>query len=72
MSVTEVIRSWKDEDFWMSLSDEQRALLPDNPAGDAGQDLSEGRSDRELCAITIERPHCLETNVIFCTRFPVC
>jgi mersacidin/lichenicidin family type 2 lantibiotic len=28
-----IIRAWKDEDFRNSLSDEERALLPEHPAG---------------------------------------
>jgi mersacidin/lichenicidin family type 2 lantibiotic len=33
MSNLDVIRAWKDEDYRLSLSDEQLSLLPDNPAG---------------------------------------
>jgi mersacidin/lichenicidin family type 2 lantibiotic len=33
MSVENIIRAWKDEHFRNSLSDAERALLPDNPAG---------------------------------------
>ena len=29
----DIIRAWKDEEYRMSLSDEERSLLPDNPAG---------------------------------------
>jgi mersacidin/lichenicidin family type 2 lantibiotic len=29
----EIVRSWKDEDYLPSLSSQERALLPDNPAG---------------------------------------
>ena len=29
----DIIRAWKDEEYRMSLTEEQRALLPDNPAG---------------------------------------
>jgi mersacidin/lichenicidin family type 2 lantibiotic len=28
-----IIRAWKDEEYRLSLSDEERSLLPDNPAG---------------------------------------
>jgi len=34
MSVAEAIRAWRDEDYAMSLADEARASLPENPAGD--------------------------------------
>lgn len=33
MSNENIIRAWKDEDYWNSLSEEQRSQLPDNPAG---------------------------------------
>jgi mersacidin/lichenicidin family type 2 lantibiotic len=33
MSDIDIIRAWKDEDYRNSLSPEQRALLPENPAG---------------------------------------
>jgi mersacidin/lichenicidin family type 2 lantibiotic len=33
MSVENIIRAWKDEHFRNSLSDAERALLPENPAG---------------------------------------
>jgi mersacidin/lichenicidin family type 2 lantibiotic len=33
MSNADIIRAWKDEDYRASLSDEQKALLPENPVG---------------------------------------
>lgn len=33
MSYEDIIRAWKDEEYRLSLSEEERALLPDNPAG---------------------------------------
>jgi mersacidin/lichenicidin family type 2 lantibiotic len=33
MSTPDVIRGWKDEEYRLSLSPEQRAMLPDHPAG---------------------------------------
>jgi mersacidin/lichenicidin family type 2 lantibiotic len=33
MSTPDVIRSWKDEEYRLSLSHEQRAMLPAHPAG---------------------------------------
>ncbi|WP_459195199.1 mersacidin/lichenicidin family type 2 lantibiotic [Nostoc sp. FACHB-892] len=33
MSSLDIIRAWKDEDYRLSLSDSQRALLPDSPVG---------------------------------------
>ena len=33
MKQNDIIRAWKDEEFRLSLTDEQRAQLPQNPAG---------------------------------------
>ncbi|MDJ0572975.1 MAG: mersacidin/lichenicidin family type 2 lantibiotic [Pleurocapsa sp. MO_192.B19] len=33
MSNYDIIRAWKDEDYLESLSEEQRVLVPENPAG---------------------------------------
>jgi mersacidin/lichenicidin family type 2 lantibiotic len=33
MLATHVIRAWKDEEYRMSLSQEQLALLPEHPSG---------------------------------------
>ena len=33
MSNQDIIRAWKDEDYRLSLSEAERALLPEHPAG---------------------------------------
>jgi mersacidin/lichenicidin family type 2 lantibiotic len=33
MSPSKIVRAWKDAAYRESLSDEERALLPENPAG---------------------------------------
>ncbi len=33
MSNIDIIRAWKDEDYFNSLSEEMRSQLPENPAG---------------------------------------
>lgn len=33
MSTLDIVRAWKDEEYCNSLSDTQRASLPQNPAG---------------------------------------
>lgn len=38
MLTNEIIRAWKDRDYRDSLSEEQRALLPDNPIGEVLSD----------------------------------
>lgn len=34
MNTRDIIRAWKDEHFRKSLTSEQQALLPENPAGE--------------------------------------
>jgi mersacidin/lichenicidin family type 2 lantibiotic len=29
----DIVRAWTDEEYYLGLSEEQRALLPENPAG---------------------------------------
>jgi mersacidin/lichenicidin family type 2 lantibiotic len=33
MKKDEIIRAWRDEEYMLSLTDEQRASLPENPVG---------------------------------------
>jgi mersacidin/lichenicidin family type 2 lantibiotic len=33
MSKVNIVRAWKDVEYRLSLSDAERALVPDNPAG---------------------------------------
>ena len=48
----EIIRAWKDEDYFDNLNEEQRSLLPDNPVGivelsdDDMEIVTGGRYDR--------------------------
>ncbi len=49
MSKVDIIRALRDEEYRMSLREEQRAALPENPAGfieleDAGLEIKGGRS----------------------------
>ena len=51
LSDDDIIRAWKDEAFRNSLTDEQRAQLPDHPSGaielsDIGFDRAGGAGDR--------------------------
>jgi len=64
MSKANIIRAWKDEAFRLSLSAEQRALLPANPAGAIELDdsqleqVSGGSTGEDLCFAT-HTPGCL-------------
>jgi mersacidin/lichenicidin family type 2 lantibiotic len=33
MSTQEILRAWRDQDYWLSLSEGERARVPENPAG---------------------------------------
>lgn len=33
MAKVDIVRAWKDEEYRLSLTAEERALLPDHPAG---------------------------------------
>ncbi len=33
MTNSNIVRSWKDDDYLLNLSSQERAYLPDNPAG---------------------------------------
>jgi mersacidin/lichenicidin family type 2 lantibiotic len=68
MPVAEAIRAWKDEDYWMSLAEEERAGLPQNPAGDVQFQLGlvDRPADEELNAMTFPIKHCFSI-VIECS-----
>ena len=57
MSQLDVIRAWKDEEYRLSLSDAERATLPDHPAGlielsDADLFEAAGGTTSEPCLVT--------------------
>lgn len=53
--MSNTIKAWKNEDYRLSLSDEERALLPANPAGvveltdEALDDLVAGAEETDSC-----------------------
>ena len=62
MSKLDIVRAWKDEEYCESLSDTQRASLPQNPAGvmeltDAQLSAAEGGED-PILTVTITVPFC--------------
>jgi mersacidin/lichenicidin family type 2 lantibiotic len=63
MSNVDIIRAWHDLDYRESLSDEQRALLPEDPAGTialGGVDL----------AMDNGNVYCSYTQCTYCTGSP--
>jgi mersacidin/lichenicidin family type 2 lantibiotic len=61
MSQEMVVRAWKDEEYRLSLSEAERALLPENPAG------SFELSDAELDLVAAAGGYCpgIRCNVTF-------
>jgi mersacidin/lichenicidin family type 2 lantibiotic len=60
MPVAEAVRAWKDEDYWMSLTEEERASLPENPAGDVQvfSDLGDDPRHADIYLMTFPIKHC--------------
>jgi mersacidin/lichenicidin family type 2 lantibiotic len=59
MSKIDIVRAWKDEDYCSSLSDAERAELPDNPAGLVELSFADLK---EVGGATI----------LFCATLPIC
>ena len=62
MSKLDVIRAWKDEEYFNKLSESERSLLPANPAGlmeltDAQLTAAAGGED-PILTVTITVPFC--------------
>ena len=61
MSTLDIVRAWKDEEYRESLSDTQRASLPQNPVGvieltDADLSIAGGGNEDTLLLFTL--PFC--------------
>jgi mersacidin/lichenicidin family type 2 lantibiotic len=61
MSKIDIVRAWKDEEYRLSLTDEERALLPQHPAGLVELDTEQMR------AIVGQGPTTTAT-----TKLPIC
>jgi mersacidin/lichenicidin family type 2 lantibiotic len=66
MSHVRTIRAWKDEDFRLSLSDAERASLPEHPAGPIEL------SDTELGAVGGGIFRTFKACSIFCVPTALC
>jgi mersacidin/lichenicidin family type 2 lantibiotic len=62
MKKLDVARAWRDEDYYLSLTEAERASLPDNPAAA----IAVGESDLRVVSAGIQSP------VIVCTRTSIC
>ena len=60
MSNVDIIRAWKDAEYRNSLTDEQRALLPENPAGMI--ELTDGELEAAAGGFTL-KPQCDSINI---------
>ena len=72
MPTVDVIRGWKDEEYRHSLSHEQRAMLPDHPAGvielsDEELDAAGGTTTTTLSTIlTVLTPTIIIDGIGYC------
>ena len=64
MSKIDIIRAWKDETYRNSLSAEQRAALPANPAG--AIELTEAELDAVVGGVTTAL--CTGSNATLCSK----
>jgi mersacidin/lichenicidin family type 2 lantibiotic len=74
MANVDIIRAWKDEEYFNSLSEAERAALPVHPSGLielADEDLRglSGGSDSTVESCTFPRAICTKVN---CTMTEVC
>jgi len=73
MSKIDVIRAWKDEDYRASLSEAQRAMLPENPAGFLELTDEELESVAGATGEVMQGVGTLGCSYLFCTfMWPVC
>jgi mersacidin/lichenicidin family type 2 lantibiotic len=72
----DVIRAWKDEDYRSSLSDAQRAELPDNPAGLIELSETDLRNAAGGSIIPLTFPsfciYCPSVNPLGCSMITIC
>jgi mersacidin/lichenicidin family type 2 lantibiotic len=62
MSRLDIVRAWKDQAFRNSLSAEQRALLPGNPAGTVElSDLEAATVEGKVAYASCSGCHCAAT-----------
>jgi mersacidin/lichenicidin family type 2 lantibiotic len=71
MSTPDVIRGWKDEEYRLSLSQEQRSMLPDHPAGvielvDEELDAAGGTVTTMVTILTVLTPTIIIAGVGYC------
>jgi mersacidin/lichenicidin family type 2 lantibiotic len=80
MSNLDIVRAWKDEEYCSSLSDLQRASLPENPAGlieltDAQlAGAGGGQSPQDSIILSITLPICPTfylCSITFCVTFTI-
>lgn len=62
MSDLDIVRAWKDEEFRLSLTDDQRAMLPSHPAGpielDEELELDSAKRPKTRFCITLPISNC--------------
>lgn len=69
MTTSEMVRAWRDQDFFLSLSPAQRAQLPAHPAGDidvARAELDEGQEAVMGTFGAFQTPYCSPCPPVIC------
>ena len=71
MTKLEIIRAWKDEEYCSNLTDSERALLPQHPAGVIELSDMELSSAEGGTTVTITLPIC-DTNIYTASCITIC
>jgi mersacidin/lichenicidin family type 2 lantibiotic len=71
MTKPDIIRAWKDEEYRCSLSESERAVLPQDPAGVIELSDSELRAADGGTTVTITLPIC-NTNIFTMSCITAC
>lgn len=69
MSTTEVLRAWRDHEFWLGLSEEERSRVPENPAGLV--ELMDVELE-QVSGLTHQFTHCSDSCTCFASCFGTC
>ena len=70
MSNLDVIRAWKDDEYCASLSEAQRASLPENPAGIV--ELTDAQMAVAAAGIFAQDPIIISITLPICPTFYLC
>lgn len=67
MKKNQILAAWRDEEYFLSLSDEERAQIPDHPAGVLAVEDDVLRSITGGCSPTAGTKGCTCPTSAYCT-----